>query len=159
MRRLRLCLVVSLVLLCGQAVPDTITGVPDIVDGDGLSFSGIHVRLEGIDAPELRQTCRQGDTIYRCGMIARDVLEALVDDRVVTCRISGRDVYDRLLGSCTTGDLDLNRIMVLEGWAVVDPRYSQLYAQDEAAAKAAGSGMHGGTFDPPWRWRKLRSEL
>jgi endonuclease YncB( thermonuclease family) len=40
------------------AADDEITGYPTVVDGDTLDFGGRAVRLFGIDAPELDQTCR-----------------------------------------------------------------------------------------------------
>ena len=34
-----------------------LVGIPRIVDGDTVEISGVKVRLEGIDAPEVNQFC------------------------------------------------------------------------------------------------------
>ena len=52
----RLALAVVLLLLPSPAHAD-ITGKPRIIDGDTLQISNTKIRLHGIDAPEMRQTC------------------------------------------------------------------------------------------------------
>jgi endonuclease YncB( thermonuclease family) len=36
---------------------DTLRGKANVVDGDTIEIAGIPVRLDGIDAPEQRQSC------------------------------------------------------------------------------------------------------
>jgi hypothetical protein len=53
---------------------ELIQGVPRVVDGDTLDFSGTRVRLFGIDAPETKQSCtaaKGGD--YLCGELCSNV--------------------------------------------------------------------------------------
>ncbi len=38
-----------------------------VLDGDSLELGGIRFRLEGIDAPEYRQTCQKGGVTWSCG--------------------------------------------------------------------------------------------
>ncbi|MEP4770969.1 MAG: thermonuclease family protein [Roseibium sp.] len=47
-----------------------------VVDGDTLVLGDDTIRMQGIDAPELAQTCQNtaGKT-YRCGQIAKAFLE------------------------------------------------------------------------------------
>ena len=54
--------------------------------------------------------------------------------------------------------LELNAEMVRLGWALAyrpgnDAFPRPEYEPQEAEAKAAGRGMRGGTFIPPWEWR------
>ena len=59
------------------ASKDVIQGVPKVVDGDTLDFSGTRVRLFGIDAPETKQSCTRskgGD--YLCGEASTDQIPA-----------------------------------------------------------------------------------
>ncbi len=67
----------------------------------------------------------------------------------MTCEISERDVYGRLLGRCTAGGRDLNAGMVEAGMAVP---YGG-YALEEAEAKSARRGIWASEFDPPRKWR------
>ena len=36
-----------------------IIGIPKIVDGDTVSINNYKIRLEGIDAPEMKQKCKK----------------------------------------------------------------------------------------------------
>jgi endonuclease YncB( thermonuclease family) len=57
MLRLALTLLL-LTLLSLPAHADDLTGKPRIVDGDTIEIGGTKIRLHGIDAPEMKQTCR-----------------------------------------------------------------------------------------------------
>ena len=48
--------------------PTFITGrISKVTDGDTWVVKGVHIRLHGIDAPELRQTCQSASgTTYAC---------------------------------------------------------------------------------------------
>ncbi|MBB4304095.1 endonuclease YncB(thermonuclease family) [Rhodobium orientis] len=130
---------------------ETVAGTPYVVDGDSLTFDDRRVRLVGIDAPELRQDCSNGKKPYPCGRRARDSLAELVNGDKVSCRISGRDRYDRALGWCRRRGVLLNREMVRAGWATADWRF--LIA--ETGARLAGRGIWQGPFQSPRDWRRL----
>ena len=51
-----------------------LSGEVEITDGDSIKVAGTRVRLYGIDAPELDQTCldRTGAT-YACGTVGRSL--------------------------------------------------------------------------------------
>ena len=52
---------------------DALTGRARVIDGDTIELSGRHVRLEGIDAPEIAQTCgRWLIGTWPCGTAAGD---------------------------------------------------------------------------------------
>jgi endonuclease YncB( thermonuclease family) len=129
---------VSLWLLTGLAVADTLTGRADIVDGDTIKIGGIPVRLYGIDAPEGRQTCKRDGKTYNCGKEATKALANLIVGRSVQCEVIGKDDYGRALGVCTVADTELNRTMVRNGWALAFVKYSDRYASDQDAAEGAG---------------------
>jgi hypothetical protein len=82
-------------------------------DGDSLtvreeSGPAQRVRLEGIDAPELRQPL---------GLEARDVLIALTLHRSVEVHAKGRDRYGRLLARVIADGKDVSEAMVERGLA------------------------------------------
>jgi endonuclease YncB( thermonuclease family) len=128
----------------------SISGQARIADGDSLSLDGERIRLRGIDAPELAQRCEKAGSDYACGTKAREALVALVSGRPVTCIGWERDRYDRLLAACSAGGVELNRQLVLSGWAVA---YGD-FAAEEASAREAGRGLWSGTFERPQGWRK-----
>jgi endonuclease YncB( thermonuclease family) len=83
---------------------DTLQGKANIVDGDTIEIGGIPVRLEGIDAPEQRQSCAgDNNSTVPCGELATKALARMIGGATVTCVLLDRDNYDRLLGDCSTG--------------------------------------------------------
>jgi endonuclease YncB( thermonuclease family) len=130
-------------------------GIPTIVDGDSLVLRGAKLRLEGIDAPEYIQTCHRGTATYPCGREARRHLEQIIAKRAVDCKGWQNDKYGRLLARCSVGGQEVNRQMVLSGWAV---SYGD-YSVEEAAARTAKRGLWQGKFDRPSHWRKMRGDL
>ena len=140
-------------LLVDSVAAATLTGRADIVDGDTIKVSGIPVRLYGIDAPESRQTCKREGKLYGCGKQATQALANLIAGQSVQCEILGRDDYGRALGVCMAADVELNRTMVRDGWALAFVKYSDRYAADQGAAEAAKAGLWAGSFAKPWEWR------
>lgn len=131
-----------------------VEGTARVVDGDTVVVNGTRVRLAGIDAPELRQACWRPQGPWPCGRIAQAVLDALIDGRAINCTERGHDRYRRIVGVCRVGDVEINRTMVHEGWALAYVSISRAYVADEAAAFEAARGVWGSSFLPPWTWRR-----
>ncbi len=129
---------------------------PRIVDADTLEITGRRVRLQGLDAPEAAQICRQaGGQRYRCGDRATEALRTRIGGGAVRCTIEGYDRYNRILSTCYTEDgTDLNAWLVRQGYALAYRRYSTKYVADEAHAKSGRRGIWAGEFVPPWAWRQ-----
>ena len=143
---------------CPYATParaeDTLRGKADIVDGDTIKIAGIPIRLEGIDAPEQRQSCAADENrAIPCGELATKMLAQMIDGAPVTCVLRGKDSYGRLLGDCSTESGSLNARMVRSGWALAFVKYSQLYVGEEQEARTARAGLWQWQFDKPWDWR------
>ena len=135
----------------------TTTGTARVIDGDTIVVGDVKVRLEGIDAPELGQTCGGGWLAsWPCGQEAASHLSRLVRDRVVHCDSLGTDAYGRMLGSCTTEGLDLNADMVRNGLAWAFVKYSTRFSVLEADARARRVGIWSGEAKPAWVWRAER---
>lgn len=124
-------------------------------DGDTITLGGERIRLVGIDAPEFSQVCRKDGEDYPCGRRSREALSRLIAGRPVACSGWERDKYDRLLGECRAGDVDLNSALVAAGWAV---SYGG-YQTEELAARRAGSGLWAGEFDRPRDWRAVHGGM
>lgn len=125
-------------------------GMATVNDGDSITLGSERIRMRGIDAPEYMQTCRKDGADYPCGKLARQSLVRLIAGRPVSCSGWQRDRYRRLLGDCRAGDTDLNRTQVQSGWAVA---YGD-FESEQAAARAAKTGIWAGTFDQPQAWRE-----
>ena len=143
-----------------------IAGPPIIIDGDTIEVRGAAVRLYGIDAPELGQTCRIGRHAYDCGKIARTALLDLTAGVSVICKLVPPDPADASdasgasddgpngrIGRCTADGYDLSEGMTYTGWALALRRVSGRYVAFEDGARAAGRGLWKGTFVTPWDWR------
>ena len=128
-----------------------LVGHPIVVDGDTLRFGPTRVRLIGIDAPELDQTCSDaGEQEYDCGAEAKRFVAGLVDAGEVSCTRSGRDRYGRVLANCLADGRDLSQAIADAGWAVTEINY----AAASLAARAARRGIWQGSFEDPAAWRR-----
>ncbi|QDP20433.1 thermonuclease family protein [Sphingomonas xanthus] len=128
---------------------DPVVGTATAGDGDSLDIGDVRVRLFGIDAPELSQTCQKGGQSWDCGRDAKDRLASLVQGREVRCVPTGFDVHGRTIARCSAGGVDLNRAMVASGYALAFRRYSHDYVSAEQSAKLGKKGLWAGTFQAP----------
>ena len=136
---------------CGN-MPAALDGAAFAIDGDTLALLGqkAHVRLWGIQAPELRDKDRS-ETVP--GMRARAWLEDLLEkaDRKVKCRPLKWDVDCQLVAQCTTaGSVDVAGHMIAGGMAYAhgldevlpwELRANQRYATAEQLAREKKVGL------------------
>jgi len=129
----------------------TISGRVRVSDGDSLRFGDERVRLIGIDAPELDQTCTNSNgVLWPCGKVSQQRLLQLAKDGALICTYERRDRFDRALAVCMVDGVDIGGTMVLEGLAV---SYDD-YPDQEADARRSGKGMWQGEFITPRNWRR-----
>ena len=141
-----------------------IIGIPKVVDGDTIHIKSYKLRLEGIDAPEMKQICKKPYLqisffsfykSYNCGQLSKKKLAEKIRNKKVRCILIGQDRYKRYLAKCLKGSTNLNKWMVRKGYAVAYRKYSTLYIPDENLAKEEKLGLWQGTFINPEKWRKL----
>jgi endonuclease YncB( thermonuclease family) len=121
--------------------------------------SGEKLRLQGIDAPEMAQTCEAHGRPVACGKLAAEHLKEVIGSRPLDCAIEGKDRYGRGLARCRAGDRDVAETMTRDGWALSDRRYSDgRYHGAEAAARAGRRGLWTMKFEDPAEWRARRRE-
>jgi endonuclease YncB( thermonuclease family) len=135
--------------------PVPLTGAGVAVDGDSIEIAGTRIRLEGIDAPELAQTCAdmKGQS-WACGRAALRAVRAHIQDHDLRCEPKGLDQFKRVLAVCYLSDgSDLNGWIVRQGWALAYG-HSQVYRAEQDDAQAAKRGIWAGTFTPPREWRQ-----
>ncbi len=128
--------------------PERLDGQPRVIDGDTVELAGRRLRLAGIDAPELAQSCERGGQAYRCGETAREALRELARAGMV-CTLSGHDKYRRDLARCEASGRDVGSVLVLRGMAVAYGRYEA----EERAARERSAGLWAGRFDRLSAWR------
>jgi endonuclease YncB( thermonuclease family) len=128
-----------------------------VIDGDSIVLSGELYRLEGIDAPEIHQTCKHSNREWACGKTAANHLRKMLIGASVHCEGKGKDKYGRTLGVCTAslpiGDIEINREMVASGWALDYRKYGSDYLAEEENARAKKLGMWDSEVENPWDWR------
>ena len=119
----------------GTDAADRLTGRARVIDGDTIEIAGTHIRLWGIDAPELNQICRAGPSAitrpsggitnagrpYRCGRDAAAAMLQLTRGRTIRCEPRDRDRYGRVVAVCRNEIVDLNAALVRLGWAMILP--------------------------------------
>ena len=148
--------VIILFILSFNVVAGEISGVPKITDGDTIKILNKRIRFHGIDTPEKNQFCIKNSKEYRCGQEATNALKKKIDGKLVICKVQDKlDRYKRYIGVCFLGDVDLNKWMVRNGYAVAYRRYSKDYVEDESYAKKNKLGLWNGTFIQPEKWRKI----
>jgi endonuclease YncB( thermonuclease family) len=129
-----------------------------VKDGNTIQLADVTYRLDGIDAPELDQTCIDDHADpWTCGVDARDQLTKLVGAHVVHCEDRGPDpaYKKRHLGVCTVeGEgSSLNQSMVRLGFAMNIGADKGGFADDEAKAKADRKGVWKGCLVAPQDFR------
>ena len=158
-------IIVILTLFFFQTIQASeIIGFPKVVDGDSIHIKSYKIRLEGIDAPEMKQKCKKPylqimfftfQKDYNCGQVSKKKLFQKIGNKPVKCILLGKDRYKRYLAKCFKGTVNLNRWMVRNGYAIAYRKYSKIYVPDENFAKDEKLGLWGGTFIKPEKWRKL----
>src|SRR5512134_2877434 len=76
--------VVALLAL-GQVARADVTGPATVIDGDTIVVAGERIRLQGIDAPELQQTCTAYGQPWACGRTSAEWLRERLNGRQVEC--------------------------------------------------------------------------
>lgn len=133
----------------------TVVGPVRVVDGDTLDIGAQRIRLEGIDAPELSQSCTASSgATWPCGRAATAALRKLTEGKDVACDSRGLDKYGRMLGVCFEDGVEINAEMVRMGLAWAFVKYSQAYVSIEAEAHKAKVGLWQGPAEPAWDYRR-----
>lgn len=131
----------------------TLTGVANVHDGDTIRIGKTSIRIWGIDAVELKQTCFADGRDIPCGEMARDALAKIIGDKSVTCIAKGKS-YKRVVGTCYVDGQDVAALMARTGMAYDYARYSKrAYAAEEKAARIASLGVWAMEAQPPAQWR------
>jgi endonuclease YncB( thermonuclease family) len=136
-------------------------------DADTITFDGKTFRLDGIDAPEIDQSCLDAEgALYVCGRVAPQELSRLIGEKPFHCEDRGADTAHRhrRIGLCHTADgTEINRWLVQNGWAInFEPYAKGRFKSEEEEARTGRLGMWSGCFVAPRdfrRWNKSTAQL
>ncbi len=133
------------------------SGTARIIDGDTIEINKNRIRLIWIDAPETKQKCLDKNYFeYLCGEASTAFLKKLISNKTVECSYGEKDIYNRFLGNCKLGEMNINYEMVKNGMAII---YNLKDADEElknleAEAKNKKLGVWQGAFQDPKDYRK-----
>ena len=113
-----------------------------VVDGDTIEINGVSHRLHGIDTPEAGQRCNKaGSGTWRCGDAATEALITLTRGKDVTCDNRGLDGFQRVISVCTINGVDINQLLVRQGYAWAFSKFSNDYVPAENKARRERLGI------------------
>lgn len=142
----------SIFLFTGAAVSAKVK----VIDGDSILLNEREIRLSGIDAPEYHQFCYDAaNKAYHCGDDSFKALQKMINERL-ECKTITVDRYKRDVAVCYVDGEDINRKMILSGWAVSYNRYSHEYDDAEKEAQRNKRGIWRGRFMKPELYRALK---
>ena len=143
-------LVFLLLMFCNVSFANNLK----IVDGDTIVLNGEKIRFSGIDTPELKQTCMNGNQKVFCGMFAKMLLVKKIGNEIPQCIREGKDTYKRTLAECFINGESLSVFLVRSGYAFAYRKYSDKFIKEEEFAKKDKLGMWSMKFQYPWDFRK-----
>lgn len=141
-----------LTLLCLLTADPYPAKVVSVHDGDTITVrtsETIKIRLDGIDAPELKQPF---------GQASKQALSGLVFGQNVTVKPRSKDRYGRTIARIEVGGRDVSLIQAETGLAWWYQRYAKTDTAISAAQNKAKAKKAGLWADPspvaPWDFRK-----
>lgn len=133
----------------------TLSGPAHVVDGDTVDVAGHRIRIQGIDAPELAETCRRhSGAEWACGQWAKFETVRLFQGRVLDCIDLGERTHGRVVAQCFHEGEDIALALIDRGIAQACEHFARQhphsmgYMDAEKAAAIAGRGIFAGPTNP-----------
>lgn len=134
------------------------TGISRVVSGDTLTLNNRVIKLFGVAAPDISQTCADASGRgYKCGQQAIAWLSSWLADNEIKCHVLGQDDRGVLTAACMLGPYDIGAALINAGWAVADTRQTQVYVPYQNQALTNKRGLWQGEFYMPWDWEKIQA--
>jgi endonuclease YncB( thermonuclease family) len=131
-----------------------LTGKAKVFDGHSFLVENHPVRLNGVDAPGLKQICSSmGGATWRCGEASKAFLARLIDGKEVTCRVTA-PAGDGAAVSCSGRGIADIALMIVDAGLVVVNRNGKEYQSAQSFAQKKKAGLWTGNFTSPIEWRR-----
>jgi endonuclease YncB( thermonuclease family) len=131
-----------------------IVGIAKAFDGHSLVVDGNPIRLNGIDAPGLKQLCMTtGGLGWRCGEKALETLSSVVTGRKTVCVVDAPAGHGAAATCSVQQVRDIGKFIVESGFAVPNKSAAGKYTQSARQAAAYRKGIWSGQFNDPAKWR------
>ena len=147
-------MITSIATLLLTFLPPFTATVVAVHDGDTItvrSTETVKIRLDGVDAPELKQPH---------GQASKQALSGLVFGKTVEVIPKNKDRYGRTVAQIKANGLDINNEMVRTGavwWYEQYARHDTVKQQLQSDAQAAKIGLWADKLpQPPWDFRKKK---
>lgn len=132
----------------------TLSGTAEVFDGHSFLLGNHPLRLNGVDAPGLKQVCTAtGGAVWRCGEASRTLLKRLIDGKRLTCHVDALAGAGAAVSCSGVGIPDVTRMVVEAGMAVVNG-HGRKYGDAQIAAQKGKAGLWVGKFTSPIEWRR-----
>ena len=136
-----------------------VQGRAHVHDGDTFTVSGVKIRLFGVDAPEMDQTCKMPDgSDWACGRWSRDQVREMLKGQELRCVKRVFDKYGRMVARCYLGKQDLAEMLVRDGIVFSYASFSRDYISVEKTAAVAGRGLWVAKVISPAEFRRQKRE-
>ena len=89
-----------------------------------------------------------------CGKQSTKELKRKINNRNVKCVTTDIDIYKRFVAICSVDNINLNKWMVENGWAIAYRYYSTDYINEERYARENSLGIWKSQFLKPYQYRK-----
>jgi micrococcal nuclease len=126
--------------------------VKKVIDGDTIILDdGRHVRLIGVDAPEVDSPYRKAEPF---GDESRAYMRRLLERRLITVSVGSKlyDKYGRTLAYVYLGPTMVNGLIIRDGYAKAYRRFKfperDLFLNYEKEARSKGAGM--------WKYKRKK---
>jgi endonuclease YncB( thermonuclease family) len=97
--------------------PGAVSGSVRVIDGDTIAIGSVHVRLNGVDAPEVVHPGYDHDDDF--GPESRDEMRRIIGGAIVRCELNGERSHERLVGVCFLPDgTDIGAEIIRRGLAL-----------------------------------------
>lgn len=131
--------------------------VVEVADGDSFTLldegTNCHrIRLYGIDAPERTQPFSRK---------AKEALDGLIAGKTIEIQRMDKDRYGRIVGIARVGGINVNEVLLRDGWAWHFTRFDQNpdWANLEREARQARRGLWAEEQPlPPWEFRRKKAK-
>lgn len=163
---LAVCLLVVGADADAQGLPDALTGRVQVYDGvtfdlvqDGGRYRTLtRIRLESVNACQIRQKATLHGVDWPCGVVAAAWLVSQTLSRDIECRPTRSLRGGGYSAQCYVEDQDIGAAGLRDGMYIVSVPPNEValarYNEIERAAKGAGVGLWSSEFMMPNEWRR-----